>query len=285
MFQDLIQQHYEKLTKSQKVVAHYVLEHPDVIALHAASEVGKQIGVSETTIIRFCYQLELGGYTDLQKRVQKTLVAKESSTLGTYLATNALREEEHFSAAVMLQDVERLQKFAYQINDQDFKQASKKLHAARHIYILGLRSSYAAAEWSAFTLNVVRQQVTLLRPEAQDVIHTISQMDERDVLLVFSFHRYYKQTIDLTKIIQRQGVHVIGITDSPLAPIRRYVNTIFPFISSRKSTIDMMPSILSFVNTLVIGMTAEDPAAYESYQSAYDAVDSSNLFLDGDDES
>lgn len=282
MFQERISQCTKVLTKSEKNILKFVSGKPDFVALHTAAEVGNEIGVSETTIIRFCYKLQFSGFKELQKYVQQSFVTKES-TLGTYLSTNSLSGEADFAQAVMLKDANRIQSFSEQIEPSKFKEASVLLHKAKNIYVLGLRSSYAAAQWTSFTLNVVRNNVRLIQPDSQDFIHTISQMTSEDVVIVFSFHRYYKQTIDITTILHKQGVRIIGITDSLLAPIHRYSTVLFPLEQAQMSTIEMMPGIISFMNALVIGMTAEDPVAFEAYKEAYEAVDSGILFLDGDE--
>lgn len=282
MIQERIRKFNGELTKSQKTVLKFVMNKPEFVALHTAAEVGKEVGVSETTVIRFCYILQFSGYKELQKSVQQNLVSKES-TLGTYLSTNALSGEKNFAHAIMQKDRERIQTFGENLEPKDFKKSSTLLHQAKTIYVLGLRSSYAAAQWTAFTLNVVRSNVRLIQPDSQDFIHTISQMTKEDVVIVFSFHRYYKQTIDITSILHKQGVEIIGITDSILAPLHRYATVLFPLEQKEMSTIEMMPGIISFMNALVIGMTAEAPHAYETYKEEYEAVESGQLFLDGDD--
>lgn len=281
MLQDQIKKCTDQLTKSQRVVAQFVLEQPEYIALHTATEVGKEIGVSETTIIRFCYQLALSGYKELQKSVQQSLVTKES-TLGTYLSANQLSKEAHFVQAVMQKDVERIHSFAQKLNMTDFKKASSLLHKAKTLYVLGLSSSYAAGLWTSFTLNTVRDGIVFIQPDSQNFIKKISQMSQDDVVIVFSFHRYYKQTIDITKLMKKQGVQVVGVTDSLLAPLQKYADLLFPLELKEMSTIEMMPSVISFMNALVIGMTAEDPLQFEKYKLQYEAVESS-LFLDGDE--
>lgn len=282
MLKERIKKSMMQLTKRQLIIAQFSLEQPEFIAWHTATEVGNKIGVSETTIIRFCYQLNFSGYKELQKYIQQSL-AKNESTLGTYLSANTLSKEDNFAQAVMAKDIIRIQTIAENTNEKQFKIASEVLHRARNIYVLGLRSSYAAAQWTAFTFNMVRDNVILIQPDSQDFIKTISQMNSDDVVIVFSFHRYYKQTFEITNILKKQGVKIIGITDSLLAPIQKYAHILFPLEQKEMSTIEMMPGIISFMNALVIGMTAEKPEKFEAYKNAYDAVDSSSLFLDGDD--
>lgn len=63
----IIQQEYNQLSKGQQKVAKYLLEQPGEFAVKLASEIGEQVGVSETTVIRFCYSIKLSGFSELQK--------------------------------------------------------------------------------------------------------------------------------------------------------------------------------------------------------------------------
>ena len=101
---ELIHQNYNEMSKSQKKVAKYVMDQPKKIAMGLAQEIGTTIGVSETTVIRFCYSLRLSGYSELQKVIREKLLINESS-LKTYQKSKVeLEQEPHFLAKVMEQD-------------------------------------------------------------------------------------------------------------------------------------------------------------------------------------
>lgn len=63
---DIIQQNYFKLSKGQQKVAKYLIENPKEFAVRNAEEIGFQVGVSETTVIRFCYAIQLSGFSELK---------------------------------------------------------------------------------------------------------------------------------------------------------------------------------------------------------------------------
>src|SRR5699024_5336759 len=89
MVKELIERHFEVLSKKQRAIATFILNNPSFIGTHAASLVGARTGTSETTVIRFCYALGLDGYKDLQKQIRMYLFQESSSvsSLGNYLAS------------------------------------------------------------------------------------------------------------------------------------------------------------------------------------------------------
>ncbi|WP_342512159.1 MurR/RpiR family transcriptional regulator [Sporosarcina sp. FSL K6-1522] len=279
----LIHEHYDQLSKSQKKVAQYVIDYPKSIALSSAQEVGATIGVSETTVIRFCYSLELSGYAELQKGVREQLFVQESS-LTTYQQSKlAMEQEPHFFEQVMEQDRATITETMKQINEADYETAIDRLANAKTVYVLGLRSSYTAANWLSYTLGLVRGNVQLLRPETEDVIQTLSQMDKQSVVIVISFHRYLKETIQIAQLAQQQGAFMIGITDSIFAPIQSCSDVLFPIYSPNKSTLDATAALFSFMNAIVAGLSVKEKDRFEKRQQTYRAISSDFLFVEGVD--
>lgn len=80
---ELIEAHFNALSKKQQKVANFVLNNPTFVGTHSAAEVGKKAETSETTVIRFCYALGLEGYAELQKRLPYLFLIKiQSAHLG-----------------------------------------------------------------------------------------------------------------------------------------------------------------------------------------------------------
>lgn len=278
-----IHEQYNQLSKSQKKVALYVIDHPKRVAMASAQEVGVTIGVSETTVIRFCYSLALSGYAELQKMTREQLFSQESS-LTTYQESKlALEQEPHFFEKVMEQDQRYIMETMKQIKEADYETAIERLSTAETVYVLGLRSSYTAANWLSYTLGLVRGNVQLLRPETEDVVQTLSQMNDHSVVIVISFHRYLKETIQIAQLAHKQGAFMIGITDSLLAPIHAFSDVLFPMYSPNKSTLDATASLFSFMNAIVAGLSVKEKESFEERQKSYRSISSDFLFVEGVD--
>lgn len=281
---ELIQSKFDEMSKGQKKVATYVSDHPKEIALSSAQEIGAKIGVSETTVIRFCYSLSLSGYAELQKTIREQLLFHESSFFSVYQKSKLeLEHEPHFYEKVMEQDRKNISETIKQIKEEDYKSAIERLSEAETIYILGLRSSYATANWLSSTLDLVKGNVRQLRPESEDIIQTISQMNEKSVVIVISFHRYIKETIQIAKLAHTQKAFIIGITDSMLAPIHSYSHLLFPIYSPNKSTIDAAAPLFSLMNAIVAGLSVKEKDFFDERQAQYKTVRSDFLFVEGVD--
>ncbi|WKA55557.1 MurR/RpiR family transcriptional regulator [Planococcus shixiaomingii] len=278
---ELIDTHYNELSKTQKKVAAHVLDHPRQVALKSAQELGAEISVSETTVIRFCYSLNLAGYTELQKVIREQLLNQESSLTSYRQSKVELQQKPHFMMHVMEQDQNMIAETMKGISEKDYDAAIERLSAAKKVYILGLRSSFAAASWLSYAIGLARPNVKLIRPESEDVIQTVSEMDDSTVVIVISFHRYLRETIQIAELAKKQQSFVIGITDSHLAPIRSAADVLFPIYSPNKSTLDATASLFSFMNAIVAGLIVKEKETFEKRQERYRALDSDFLFTEG----
>jgi DNA-binding MurR/RpiR family transcriptional regulator len=279
---ELIQTHYNDLSKGQKRVATFVIENPKKIAMASAQDVGSEIGVSETTVIRFCYSLKLSGYAELQKVIREQLFHESMLTMNQQSGMKP-EQQPHFFAKVMERDQAAIADTMKQIKEEDFDRAIERLSRADTVYILGLRSSFTAANWLSYTLGLVRGNVRLLRPETEDVIQTLSQMNDASVVIVISFRRYLKETIQIAELAQTQQAFIIGITDSVLSPIAVFSHLLFPIYSADKSPIDARVALFSFMNAMVAGLSVKDKDSFEKRQETYSALTSDFLFIEGEE--
>lgn len=277
---ELIHKHYDELSRSQKKVAHYVMDHPKTVAMSSAQEIGETIGVSETTVIRFCYSLALSGYAELQKDIREQLLFRESSLTTYQQGKLEMKQESHFFEQVMEQDRATIAETMNQIDEADYEAAIDQLSTAENVYVIGLRSSHIAAHWLSYAIGLVRGNVQLVRPDTEDVIQTISQMNKQSVVIVISFHRYLKETIQMAQLAHKQDAFMIGITDSLFAPIHAYSHLLFPIYSPKKSTLDATASLFSFMNALIAGLSVKEKDRLEKRQEKVQSIPSEFLFVD-----
>ncbi|MGE7914130.1 MurR/RpiR family transcriptional regulator [Lysinibacillus xylanilyticus] len=271
-FQQAIQHKYQELSKSQQKVASFILKNLQTVGVHSAAYVGGKSGVSETTVIRFCYAIGLSGYAELQREITMHLFNEgNTSSLQNYLQSKqALFETPRFYEKTMEKDATRILNVAKNINEEDFKRASMLLHTRKKIYIAGNGSSRLAAQWLYFTLNMLRPNVVLLDFETSEIIRALQEIDKNSVVIILSFHRYSKEPIQFAAEIQEKNCEIIGITDCEIAPITQYATITFVNEQQEMSTIDAMPALISFLNTLIAGMTAQNHDYYENQRVKYD---------------
>lgn len=67
-------------SKGRKRIAAYILENYDKAAFMTASRLGKLVGVSESTVVRFASELGYDGYPSMQRALQDMIRSRLTST-------------------------------------------------------------------------------------------------------------------------------------------------------------------------------------------------------------
>ena len=63
--------HNASLTKTQKMIARYILDHSADACFMTSTEIAMKLNVSESSVIRFSRSLGFGGFMDFQKLLRK----------------------------------------------------------------------------------------------------------------------------------------------------------------------------------------------------------------------
>ncbi|OZU87160.1 hypothetical protein CIL03_18420 [Virgibacillus indicus] len=276
IFQKVYEQQDNFSWSLQKVSA-YFLNEPNIFAIHSAAQAGREIDVSETTIIRFCKKLGYNGYSALQQEVQSNLFKKSSLT--DYIEDKTVDEEmDNPIKSLMANDLNNIKKTMKQISEESLEIAVSKLAEADRILVSGVRSSHAMASWFAFSLDLVVGNTRLFHANTDDILLRISELSSSSVCIAFSFHRYALDTIQIAKLAKQQGAFVIAITDSPVSPITAYSSITLPIQLNVKSTLDAAPAVLSLTNSIISSISLRNQEKFQKRADLFDSIDAKNFF-------
>lgn len=246
----LIQHHQANFTVGVKKVADAVLSQPKLFAMHSAKIVGKKIGVSETTIIRFSHIIGLSGFSELQEMIQNDLY--ENNQLTNYLKTKMNHNiKEHSFKRSMREDINHIAELMNYISVEDLDEVVTRLLSAHQVLVYGSRGSFSLANWFAFSFNLVHGKALLFQESVANMKLQIDELPDQSVLVVFSFHRYAEKTIKLAQMAQDRDVFVIAFTDSLVSPIVEFADITLSTQFKVKSILDAAPVILSLVNSII----------------------------------
>jgi len=241
-------------SKGQKRIASYIMENYDKAAFMTASKLGQLSGVSESTVVRFAYELGYEGYPALQRTLQEMIRSRLTSTQRIQVADSMMSGHDVLSS-VMRSDFDRLRMVADKADRREFDLVVDELVRARHIYILGVRSSSFVAGYLNFYMHLLLDNVTLVQSnEAGAVFEQLFRIGPGDVMLAISFPRYSKATINTAKFAKDRGATILGITDNELSPLGQMSSAAVLAPSEMISFVDSMVAPMSMVNALLVAL-------------------------------
>lgn len=246
----LIQHHQANFTEGVKKVADAVLSRPKLFAMHSARDVGKKIGVSETTVIRFSHIIGLSGFSELQEMIQNNLY--ESNQLKNYLNTKIKQTiEKHSFKRSMKDDINHIAELMNYISEEDLDKVVTKIVSANQVLVYGARGSFSLANWFTFSLNLVHGKALLFQESVANMKLQMSELPEQSVVVVFSFHTYAEETIRLAQRAKEQDIFIIAFTDSLVSPIVEIADITLRTQFEIKSILDAAPVVMSLVNSII----------------------------------
>ena len=245
----------KKLSKGHKKLIKYISENYDKAAFMTASKLGENVGVSESTVVRFATEMGFKGYPELQKELQQMIKSKLTAVQRMEVSSNLISEDDAIKK-VLNGDIELIRDTLESVSDVEFKNAVETINKAKKIYILGVRSSAALASFLYFYLNPVFENVVLIDTSSgSEMFEQMFRISEDDVCVAISFPRYSKQTINALRFINDRGTKIIAITDSAVSPIAEYADTLLVAKSDMVSVVDSLVAPLSLINALIVALT------------------------------
>ncbi len=249
-----IEESYDGFSKRQKLLADYVLANYDKAAFMTAAKLGKTVGVSESTVVRFATELGYKGYPGFQKALEELVRTKLNSIQRMEVTYGRISQSEILES-VLNSDIDKIKMTLAGIDQNAFELAVDTILNAKKIYIVGIRSSAPLANFLSFYLNLIVDDVVLVQATgASEIFEQMIRVCEDDVVIGISFPRYSMRTLKALEFASNRKAKVITLTDSIHSPINLYSSCNLIARSDMASIVDSLVAPLSVINALVVAL-------------------------------
>ena len=209
----VIEREVPGFSKGQKLIAKYILDNYDKAAFMTAGKLGKTVGVSESTVVRFASELGYDGYPEMRRVLQEVVRNKLTSVQRIEVANEQI-DESNIVDSVMNADAERIHVTLENIDRDEFDRAIKAVLGAKRIYIIGTRSSASLASFLGYYMTLMMENVTVVQDTAaSEIIEQLFRVGEGDVVIGISFPRYSSRTLAAIKFAKSRNATTVCITD------------------------------------------------------------------------
>lgn len=238
-------------SKGHKLIASYIVNNIDKAAYMTASALGAEVGVSESTVVRFAIEMGFEGYPGLQQQIRETVRVRLTSVERLNAANHRMDEDEVLDL-ILTADAERIKSTLDTIDRDAFVRAVDMLLSAKNIYILGMRSSAVLAEYMRHYFGLMFDNVRLLKPASgSEVFENLMSVTEDDVFVAISFPRYTTSIVNATEYVSNTGAKVIALTDSMSSPIVPHSHVALIAKSEMASFADSLVAPMSIINAMI----------------------------------
>ncbi|MBA4600987.1 MurR/RpiR family transcriptional regulator [Thermoactinomyces mirandus] len=245
-----IREKSRKMSKAQRQIARYIEKHPDTVAFLTTAKLAERVGVGEATIIRFANSLGFSGYTEMQHSLQEQLRKRVTTVERLNLAGDIYPEEQRIAYEVLNDDICNLKQTIQMLDVHLFGQAARKIHQARTITVIALRSSHSLGFFLTFYLQLLKKNTELIT-ESDTMFEKLSTLASNDLVIGISFPRYTFRTIQAMQYAQKQGIPTLAITDAHSSPLAHVSDLYLTAASNLPSFLDSFVAPLSLINALL----------------------------------
>ncbi len=245
---------YQGFSKSQKRISDFIQNHYDKAAYMTAAKLGEEVGVSESTVVRFASEMGYDGYPDFQRDLREIIKNKLTSVQRMEITSTKFADKDILTT-VLTSDIEKLRQTLECVRPEDFTKCIDTVMNARRVYIIGARTCFSMASFLGFYLNLVSIDARLITTNsASETFEQIFGVDKEDAVIAISYPRYSRRTLNAVKYAHDRGCRIIAITDSENSPIVSYSDHSLIAKSDSSNFVDSLVAPLSIINALIVAL-------------------------------
>lgn len=243
-----------KFSKGQRIIAKYILNNYDKAAFMTAGRLGKIVGVSESTVVRFASELGYDGYPSMRKALQEMIRNRLTSVQRIEVAKDMI-DDTDIVRSVINGDIQNLQATLEVLEEKSFNACIDAIIEAKNIYIVGMRTSTSLATLLGLYLNLLRNNVNVIHDVgASEIYEQIIRIGEGDLFIGISFPRYSSHTVDAMQFAKKMGAKSIAITDSAASPFEGIADLSLHAKSDMVSFLDSLVAPMSLINAIIVAV-------------------------------
>ncbi|MEC7139958.1 MAG: MurR/RpiR family transcriptional regulator, partial [Pseudomonadota bacterium] len=154
-FRRVLSDRFDSLSPQLRLVAEFIVQHPNRAALETVAELSHAASVRPPTMVRFAQALGFTGFTDMQRVLRARLVARTPTYRERIneAVDKAPKEPVGVLSDFIASSRESLQILESEVTADDMRRAVELLSAAERVHVMGMRRSFPVASYLAYNLS------------------------------------------------------------------------------------------------------------------------------------
>jgi DNA-binding MurR/RpiR family transcriptional regulator len=218
---DKIKSKYDSLPKNHRKIADFVINNFDRIPFLNVQQLSESTNASVASIVRFAQRTGYKGFSELRNAITDSLQrGMNNSEIFPLLEKQKMNDDLLTEVANL--DIKNINDTLNLIERKSFNYVINRISSAESVLTGGLGISYLLAEILAYQLTQVGIDSTVLKHTHTLFHEQILYLNSKDLLILFSFPPYSKETIEVARFAKERRIVVIAITNERASPITQY---------------------------------------------------------------
>ena len=208
---------YNSLPKNQRKIAEYFINNFDNIPFLNIQDLSTATGSSVASIVRFSQRSGFKGFSQLRDSITGSL-QKELHNKEIFPLFEKRKVEEDLLTEVANLDIKNINDTLNLVERTTFNYVIDRILKSERVFTAGLGISYLLAEILAYQLTQVGISSSVLLHSHTLFNEHILFLNPKDLLIVFSFPPYSKETIEAAEYASKRKIDVISVTNNHASP-------------------------------------------------------------------
>ena len=250
------------LTETEKEIAQYIIEHPELVLDDSAMKLGEKTHSSSAAIVRFAKKLGYSGFPQLKIELAKDLVEQipEVDNLlhsGEDMVT--LMNKAHHSQIVTIDKTYQL------LSASTLEDVVKALEQAKHIYLFGVGGSAIVCD--DFRHKLMRiGKASSYYPDIHLQMTFVPTMTQEDLAIFVSYSGETKGVVTASKWAKEMHIPSVAITQSAYNKLGKLVDHVLTIPSQEQAlrigAMSSRYSSLIIIDLLYYGLVKRNKEEY-----------------------
>lgn len=219
-------ENYKTLTKGEKKIAEFLVKNPKKVMVLSALELGKEIGVSDASVLRFSKIMGFNKFNDFKNYI--ALELSETSPEDRIVKNwDNFNSKNDIANKIVNADLENIKDFLLNVDFNEVNEAVDAIAEAKKIYFLGIGSSRAISQFMFWHIKRLGFNAECVNEGGLGLYESFSHIKKGDVVIIFAFPRFLNDEVKAVKLAKEKKAKIITITSNVFSEISFLSNIVF----------------------------------------------------------
>jgi len=249
---------YKDLTKGEKKILEFMGRFPQKVAILSALELGKEIGVSDASIIRLSKSIGFKGFSDLKSYVIKELGNTKTPSKRIEENWYNFNTSHDIVNKMVRSDLKGLEEFLREIDLEELDKAVSYIEKSKKVYIMGIGASRAVAQFLSWHMKRMMIDIRSIQDGGVGLYEELTHISKDDVLLIITFPGTLVDELKAVEIAKSKKAKIVTVTGSLFSEISLISDIVFKVSGENESFFNSYVVVMEFCNILLMALLEQN---------------------------
>lgn len=270
------------LAPTERSVAGFLAEHPDLVAVASAAELGERTGTSNATIVRTVKKLGYSGLPELRRVLLETIVARRNpaQVLGERIDRLTSTPSDNAADRVLVATVDLLEQARHLVDEASWTQAVDILARAESVLCYGNGQAGGVAEYLSIELLWNGHAARCLKSTGLDLSTGLLSLHGGEAVVLIAPLRHFREVDTVIDRAADVGAPVILMSEALGMTLADRVDVVLATPQSTLTPTSEVLAPMTLAHALALDLAARDR---EGAVATYELVTRLRAQVVGDD--